>query len=199
MKLERYNDNNVLMNFLRNTPASVKNFMWSAGRFAVFMLIGMPFVDKIINKIAGAIFGNHYDGMAERENLDAKEKQEEFAKKDLEERLYHAQAVKTGVIPAENTEQKVSNKEPNFTARKQNRPQMSEERRVRDNYTYIPSQDSVIEEPKTEEEKVNKYIPSQKAADIKKSFDNSGLDSALKKADKAEKRAMQILAGKFPD
>lgn len=203
MKFERHHDGNILMNFLRNTPAKIHNTLWSAGRFIAFMMIGMPFVDKIINKIASLIFGNHYDGMAEKENHEAKEKQEDFSKKDLQDRLYNAQAVKMGIISPEGAEQKSEISEQNFgfkgKRQAQRLPQMSDERRVRDNYTYIPSQDSVIEEPKAEAEKVNKYIPSQKAADIKKSFDNSGLDSVLKKADKAEQRALQILAGKFPD
>ena len=199
-KFERFQGDNFIGNFVRNTPAKIHNTMWSAGRFVAFMMIGMPFVDKIINKIAGALFGNHYDGMAEKENQEAKERQEEFALKDLQDRLYNAQAVKMGVIPAEDAVQKpAAPSEPSFTARQvyNKKPQMSEERRVRDNYTYIPSQDSVIEKPK--EETVNKYIPSQEAANIVKSFDNSGLDSALKKADKAEQKALQILAGKFPD
>lgn len=65
-----------------------------------------------------------------------------------------------------------------------------------DNYTYIPSSENVIKtnKPKTE---TNKYIPSQMAAKINKSFDNSGLDAALKRADKAEKIALQTLAGNF--
>ena len=64
-----------------------------------------------------------------------------------------------------------------------------------DNYTYIPSSENIIKEEK--EEKINKYIPSQVGAKFPKTFDNSGLDAALKKADCAEKKAIQILSGNF--
>ena len=67
-----------------------------------------------------------------------------------------------------------------------------------DNYTYIPSSENLI---KKEQEKIrpenNKYIPSQLGAKINKSFDNSGLEAALKRADRAEKVALQTLAGNF--
>ena len=253
MKLERYQDRNILMNFVRNTPAKIKNFAWSAGRFGVFMFIGMPFVDKIINKVAGALFGNHYDGMAEKENQEAKERQEEFTKKDLEERLYNAQAIKTGVIPnpeakvvqeelqpipaaseqsqkqaieqsqeqvieqpqeqaveqpqvqtVEQPKEQITKEQPAARPEVQKQEQVinpqqniNQENKKRDNYTYIPSQENLIKTPV--QPVVNKYIPSQKAADLVKTFDNSGLESALRKADRAEQRAMQILAGKFPN
>ncbi len=65
-----------------------------------------------------------------------------------------------------------------------------------DTYTYIPSQDSVLSKNVTEA--AQKYIPAQTPANIKKSFDNSGLASALKRADRAENNAIKILSGKFP-
>lgn len=74
--------------------------------------------------------------------------------------------------------------------------EQKKETKKRDNYTYIPSEKNVIKEDKNDE-KINKYIPSQRAANISKSFDNSGLDYALARADRAEQRALQILAGNF--
>lgn len=65
-----------------------------------------------------------------------------------------------------------------------------------DNYTYIPSEKNVIKEQE-EKEEVRKYIPSQRAANISKSFDNSALDKAFARADRAEERALKILAGNF--
>lgn len=65
----------------------------------------------------------------------------------------------------------------------------------RDNYTYIPSLENVLAQPNGFQQ--NKYIPSQLGANITKSFDNSGLQGALKRADSAEKRAIQVLSGKF--
>lgn len=84
-----------------------------------------------------------------------------------------------------------------------------------DNYTYIPSQDSKIQSPvkdgktdnytyipswenkiKPEPEK-SRYIPSQKAANIQKTFDNSGIQGVLDRAQKAEDKALRVLAGNF--
>lgn len=66
----------------------------------------------------------------------------------------------------------------------------------RENYTYIPSQDSVFVD-KNQKVDYTKYIPSQKGANITKSFDNSGIEAALRRADRAEARALETLAGKF--
>ena len=65
----------------------------------------------------------------------------------------------------------------------------------RDNYTYIPSSENVIK--KNSQTEQLKYIPSQLAGNFTKTFDNSGLQSALARADRAEQRALQVLAGKF--
>ena len=64
-----------------------------------------------------------------------------------------------------------------------------------DTYTYIPSQENVLK--KQEEPAINKYIPSQEGAKINKTYDNSGLASALQRADRAEQQAIEILNGKF--
>jgi hypothetical protein len=66
-----------------------------------------------------------------------------------------------------------------------------------DNYTYIPSQDSGVKNV-DEQSTTNKYIPSQRAAKIDKTYDNSGLEAALRRADKAEQQAIQILSGNYP-
>ena len=71
-----------------------------------------------------------------------------------------------------------------------------QEVKKRDNYTYIPSEKNVIKE-QADKENVNKYIPSQRAANISKTFDNSGIDEALARADRAEQNALKILAGNF--
>ena len=65
----------------------------------------------------------------------------------------------------------------------------------RDNYTYIPSSENVLNKDKKAQE--NKYIPSQVGAKFNKTFDNSGLQGALARADRAEKRALETLAGNF--
>lgn len=66
-----------------------------------------------------------------------------------------------------------------------------------DKYTYIPSQDNVLNKT-TATNTIEKYIPSQMGAKFTKTFDNSGLQDALNRANKAEKQAIEILNGKFP-
>ena len=66
-----------------------------------------------------------------------------------------------------------------------------------DNYTYIPSSKCIIPPSAKDVEKQRKYIPSQQAANIDKTFDNSGLQSALDRAQRAEDKALRVLAGNF--
>lgn len=66
----------------------------------------------------------------------------------------------------------------------------------RDNYTYIPSSENLIKKDEKESDS-NKYIPSQQGSQFTKTFDNSGLEAALRRADRAEQRAIQTLAGNF--
>ena len=66
-----------------------------------------------------------------------------------------------------------------------------------DNYTYIPSSENIFASKDKEKTNANKYIPSQTAGNFVKTFDNSGLEAALKRADRAEKLALQTLAGNF--
>lgn len=82
--------------------------------------------------------------------------------------------------------QKIEQKQPTI----QNRLQ-------RDNYTYIPSSENVIKPPAKDEKTESKYIPSQLGAKFNKTYDNSGLEAALKRADRAEARALDVLSGNF--
>lgn len=66
----------------------------------------------------------------------------------------------------------------------------------RDNYTYIPSQDSVLNQSNPTQP-VYKYIPSQVGININKVFDNSALEAALRRANRAEQKALDVLAGNF--
>ena len=68
-----------------------------------------------------------------------------------------------------------------------------------DTYTYIPSSDCKIPNDAKTDEKQRRYIPSQAAANIQKNFDNSGLQSALDRAQKAEDKALRVLAGNFDE
>ncbi len=65
-----------------------------------------------------------------------------------------------------------------------------------DNYTYIPSSENTIQ-AKSTDVKTNKYIPAQTAGNFTKTFDNSHLASALRRADRAEKQALDVLSGNF--
>ena len=82
----------------------------------------------------------------------------------------------------------------------QNVIQSSKGKGKQDTYTYIPSQQSVIKSDKNSNALNERtYIPSQKAANIQKSWDNSGLQAALNRAQRAEDRALKVLAGNFED
>lgn len=65
-----------------------------------------------------------------------------------------------------------------------------------DNYTYIPSSENIINKLNPAQT-INKYIPAQTPAKFDKIFDNSGLEAAIRRADRAEKRALDVLAGNF--
>ena len=218
LKPERYKDSSFIKNIFRNGPANLKNFIWSAGRFMVFMMIGMPLVDKVINKCISAVFGRNYDDTIEKENQEAKEKQKEFLKEDLQERMYEAQAAKMGITAQESGErqkdavaQSIEEKpvEEQIVAQEQNNVQPEPESEQteaavpeaeaaikRDNYTYIPSQENVIKTSLAKPE--NKYIPSQLPGKFVKNFDNSGVDAVMRRADRAEAMALRVLSGQFP-
>ena len=71
----------------------------------------------------------------------------------------------------------------------------AEEVKKNDSYTYIPSAENVLKK----EEKINgQYIPSQMGTQVVKTFDNSAIQAAFLRADKAEQKAIEILNGKFP-
>lgn len=65
-----------------------------------------------------------------------------------------------------------------------------------DNYTYIPSAQNVLAKSLSKNN-VSKYIPSQRASNITKTYDNSGLKSAFARADLAEENALKVLSGDF--
>ncbi|MCQ2739991.1 MAG: hypothetical protein MJ237_07175 [bacterium] len=65
-----------------------------------------------------------------------------------------------------------------------------------DSYSYLPSSDNILKVV-SQDANLGKYIPSQNPANVVKMFDNSALESALKRADRAEQRAINVLAGNF--
>ena len=75
----------------------------------------------------------------------------------------------------------------------------SEAKAKTDNYSYIPSQNSTIKSNQENNPNTRSYIPSQAAANISKTWDNSGLQDALNRADRAEQRALRVLSGNFDE
>ena len=241
-----FNNGKAAGNFMRMAGHNMKSFAYSVGRFGVFFLIGMPFVDKIIEKCTSTIFGKPYDAMKEEENAENKKAQEEYALNDLRERMMEVQRRKlvgatqsandiglnniaipkpnqleqgkesamtevAAAVAAEQAAQKQQTIQPQQVqqieqpvSQQINQPQQqaiqaqtaAKETVQRDNYTYIPSQENVLNTINPQAQ-INKYIPSQIGAKFDKTFDNSGLDAALRRANNAEKRALGVLSGNF--
>ncbi len=246
-------------------PNLGKNIIGVPLRFVGALMISSSLFDGTLTKICKSIFGNYYDEIKEEEYEDKKKSNEEFLKKDLQERLLKTQAAKLEAqktppitapaqaepavqqsvpkaepapqvqeqktTPAEELtagegtaadaniiQSKIDSQKPvdsynyipsqnpavsrvkpeydNYTYIPSQDPNIPKAKSEYDSYTYIPSQDSVLGKNITET--AQKYIPAQTPANIKKSFDNSGLASALKRADRAENNAIRILSGNFP-
>lgn len=211
------NGNLAGRNIFQKLPNFGKNVIGVPMRFLLGMMVFVPFFDKIIEKCSTAIFGKHYDEMKEEEYKDNKKKQKEFTKQDLQNRMLEVQAAKlnaqNNVAPIEQPQAIEQNapvipQEVQATAPKAGQtadsynyipnpnPAINHFETVkRDNYTYMPSQENVLNPHNGIQP--SKYIPSQLGANLTKTFDNSGLQDALKRADSAEKRAVQVLSGKF--
>lgn len=219
-KLDGYNPGNFIgrkFYQLRNLP---RNLFGVPLRLVLFGLLTMGVLDAAINKTIKLIFGGSYDSMKEEEQKEAKKEQKEFLKEDLNDRLYEAQKEK---VQLAQNQKKQQNKQGQALAHKGARnayytmPEMQKEiidnytyipssqniipkkkgKGQNDTYTYIPSQNSTIKSNKTNSSIIRTYIPSQAGANIKKTWDNSGLQSALDRAQRAENRALKILSGNF--
>jgi len=201
--------------FFQNLRTKFPNWVRNTGgvpmRVAAFFALAMGVFDGSITKIITKIFGKSYDPMKQDERKDDKKAQKQFLFDDLNERLYIAQAEKQYGVQNNKQKNNVSMKGAPNDIRQQESvdnytyipsskniiPHDKNDEKI-DNYSYIPSQDNVIKEENEDSSKTKRsYIPSQEAANIQKNFDNSGLDKALQKADRAEARALQILAGNF--
>ena len=222
-RVDAYNTGNMVttkFSQLRNLP---RNLWGVPVRLVLFGLLTMGVLDTVLNKGIKLIFGDSYDSMKEEEIKDSKKEQKNFLKEDLTDRLYEAQRRKltASAIAAQppkqnsqaqqgnaishhgtvgnNNEITVKEQPDNYSYIPSQQNTIKSEGNVkRDNYTYIPSQDSVIQSEKnTNRTNVRSYIPSQAAANLSKTWDNSGLQSALNRADKAEQRALKVLAGNF--
>ncbi len=217
-RLNSYRNSNFAANTARKVPAFFRNAAGIPIRFGIWGLISMGVLSAALTKCTTAIFGKSYDAMKQDERKADKKKQEKFLKEDLNQRLYDTQKAKQfGRQPAVQAQPPVQN----IMTTKGTSPYSSQiptpDTDV-DNYTYIPSQQNIIphsiknskvdtytyipsQECTIKSDKVNeaqrKYIPSQAAANIQKTYDNSGLQSALDRAQKAEDKALRVLAGNF--
>lgn len=72
----------------------------------------------------------------------------------------------------------------------------AEEKTGYDKHTYIPSSDNALGR-EAEAKVLNRYIPSQEGANVAQVYDNSGLNDAFARADRAEKIAIETLNGNF--
>ena len=141
-----------------------------------------------------------------KEDLVAKAQEKERQKlerQSLNKPEKETQAVENNIKNTAEAKNEVISETPNTTNEKTEEylPQsevLKETKQTKvDNYTYIPSSENIFANKKKNEEQVKKYIPSQIGAKFTKTFDNSGLTKALRRADLAEQKAVQILAGNF--
>lgn len=216
-----YSGGNAGSKFYHGLPHLLKDFVGIPMRFGVFSLISMGILGAALTKCVTAIFGKSYDAMKQDELKENRKQQKQFLKDDLNERIYNIAQNNSVKQASAQTGGKMftsKGKPAQQAVQEVNKEIETEEENV-DNYTYIPSQENVIPAPinsgktdtytyipsseckiqpdaKTVEGK-RKYIPSQEAANIQKTFDNSGLQSVLDKADRAESKALKVLAGNF--
>lgn len=203
---------------LRNLP---RNLLGVPMRFVIFGLLSMGLLDTLINKGIKAVFGESYDFEKEEERKAAKKEQKKFMEEDLNKRIFEAaQKQQTAVQQAQKpvlNQQAMAMASRGLSQNSNAVPQIQQEKIDNysyipspnntiksdkkggklDNYSYIPSQDSTIESNKETNPNKRSYIPSQAAANIQKNFDNSGLQSALDRASRAENQALRVLAGNF--
>ena len=222
-RVDAYNTGNFIttkINQLRNLP---RNLFGVPARLILFGLLTMGVLDTALNKCIKLIFGDSYDSMKEEEIKDAKKEEKKFLKEDLTERLYEAQKRKIAAATVNNKRQKQQVQQQNAIAHhgaphnidlnmspqetaidnysyipSQNNTIKSDvKNNKRDNYTYVPSQVSTIKQNNETNPNMRSYIPSQLGANLSKTWDNSGLQAALSRADRAEQRALKVLGGNF--
>lgn len=192
---------------LHDLPRFLKDGVAIPMRFGVWGVLSMGVLGAALTKCTTTIFGKSYDSMKQDERKQERKEQEKFLREDLNRRLYEAQSIKQGIAVKPNSNgiamkgaprTEVKEKIDNYTyipSQDNTIPSPIRENKV-DNYTYIPSSECTIQSDKVNENN-RKYIPSQAAANIEKNFDNSGLQGALDRAQKAEDKALRVLAGNF--
>lgn len=214
-----YSGGGALSRFSNKLPHLMKDIVGIPMRFGVWGFISTAVLGGIITKCVTTVFGKSYDAMKQDEHKDAIKAQKTFLKNDLNERMINAARAKQQIKSVNNTKakQNIASRGTDANSKAVPKIDYTKEEKV-DNYTYIPSSKNIIPHPvkkgnadnytyipssecKVQSDKVKesgrKYIPSQAAANIQKNFDNSGLQSALDRAQKAEDKALKILSGNF--
>ena len=205
-RLNSYRNSNLFANTGRKIPAFLRNCAGIPTRFVIWGLLSMGLLGGMLTKCTTAIFGKSYDSMKQDERKADRKQQEQFLRNDLKQRMYDTQRLKAAIPQtsqiamrgAPNMEILPEEKVDNYTyipSQESTIPHPIKNRGV-DNYSYIPSSECTIQSDKVNENN-RKYIPSQAAANIEKHFDNSGLASALDRAQRAEDKALRVLAGNF--
>ena len=217
-----YRSSNIAANGFRKLPNMFRNIAGIPMRFGIWGAISMGVLGAALTKCTTAIFGKSYDSMKQDERKEEKKKQKQFLKDDLNDRLYKTAQMKAASAATASTPKPQQNRQA-YASRGINEyssltPQIQKEETT-DNYTYIPSQENIIPSPikpdktdnytympsqectikteNTDSSAKRRYIPSQAAVNIQKNFDNSGLQAALDRAQRAEDRALRVLAGNF--
>ena len=220
-----YKNSNVVTNTLRKLPNGFRNVFGIPLRVALWAGLTTGVLDGMIHKCSNMIFGKAFDSMKYEEHEAEVKKQKQFLREDLNKRLYEAQRIKQygSAAPAQTvqnpqgqmlaargkgvnsdaipeiTQPKEENKVDNYTYIPSSANTIS--RPLKDNsvdtYSYIPSSENIVAKNQESEDKKSRYIPSQAAANIQNTFDNSGLQAALDRAQRAEDNALKVLAGNF--
>ena len=219
------NTKNPLYNKFTKVKNLPRNIIGVPMRFIIWGLISMGVLDTAINKGIKFMFGEPYNYEKEEERKDNKKQQEKFLKEDLNKRMYNILAQQQLGTPGEAnvqqleglnglaargrkpgqtempSEQRAKVDNYGYVPSQKNVIQQEEKKNSQDNYSYIPSQNNIIQ-PTADNNQANNpnmrtYIPSQEGANVQKIFDNSGLNEAMSRADKAEQKALRILSGNF--
>lgn len=206
------NSGNFLQNISSKMPNVFKNIVGVPLRIGIFALLAMGLLDGSISLICRKIFGKPYDAEKHDERKLERKTQKQYLFDDLNQRMLDigknkvqeynkAQNINMkGKATLNKNSENVLNPEINIDNYSYVPSQKNiiphETKKNIDNYSYIPSQNNIISDMDKTTHNRN-YIPSQAAANIQKTFDNSGLEDALKRADRAEARAIKVLAGNF--
>ncbi|MBR6126089.1 hypothetical protein IKQ21_00220 [bacterium] len=219
--IKPYKGQGFMARTFKSIPNFFKNCFGVPVRFGVWSVLSMFVLGGLLTKGVQLIFGKAYDSAKHEENKENKKAQKQFLKEDLKERLYKAQAQKQAAVqngtsqkpmalqgaqtPSKGRPHELSQgykdegniDDYKYIPSSENKIPAPKGKGTLDNYSYIPSSENKLKKDDKSDPNNRKYIPSQAAANIQKTWDNSGLESALKRADKAEQKALKVLSGNF--